>query len=97
MITLYTQPGCQPCKQAKQMLLDGDLEEGIDFVVLDIAASEAARDFVVNELGAKSTPVITSWSHPPVLGFSAQGKKQLAEIIEIHKAPRTYGDGTWLH
>lgn len=52
MVTLYSQPGCQPCRLTK-MQMD---KLGLDYTVVDIKASPEglAR---VQELGYQSTPV----------------------------------------
>lgn len=54
MINVYTQPDCRACKRVM-----GKLEEaGIRFGAVDVSLDDDARDYVVSELGAKSTPVV---------------------------------------
>lgn len=62
MITVYTQPGCAPCRRLIEYLTG----MGVEFLVEDITESDAAYDYV-KQLGATTTPVVvnTSW----VAGF----------------------------
>lgn len=52
-VTIFTQPGCQPCRMTKQMLNT----RNINFEEIDIAESPAALDFVKG-LGFKEAPVV---------------------------------------
>lgn len=53
MVTIYSQPGCSPCRRVKSFLERNNVE----FNDVDIASDDAARDHV-QELGYKQTPVI---------------------------------------
>jgi len=70
VITVYTQPGCAPCKRVIEVLR-GNLTEGDEFKVVDITEDREAREYVVEGLGAKSTPVIESDydGGNPIIGF----------------------------
>ena len=52
-VTVYSQPGCQPCKATIRML--SRLQ--IDYVVIDITTNIKAYDYIV-ALGFKQTPVV---------------------------------------
>jgi glutaredoxin-like protein NrdH len=85
MITVYTQPGCGPCKRVVTQLRDAGLVEGEDFDVADITVSPDDKDFVVNRLKARATPVITSWTHPPIF---ANELEKLGPLINLYKATK---------
>lgn len=53
MVTVYSQPNCQPCKATKRFLE----KNGIDHEVIDLSQDHDAREFVVS-LGYKETPVV---------------------------------------
>ena len=50
---LFTQPGCQPCKQVERKLN----QYGIPYIVHDISTDENARERV-KALGYTQTPVV---------------------------------------
>ena len=50
---LFTQPGCQPCKQVERKLV----QYGIPYIVHDISIDENARERVL-ALGYTQTPVV---------------------------------------
>lgn len=75
MIKLFTQPACKPCRDTKDLLDD----LGIEYETIDVATNDAARDFLVETLGVKQTPVVllddaTFWS-----GFDKDRIKALAQ------------------
>lgn len=55
MVTLYSQPGCYPCKGTMRAL-DG---VGVRYEVVDIAEDKDARDYIMS-LGYQSTPVVVT-------------------------------------
>ena len=56
-VTVYTQPGCQPCKATVRMLT----RLGVPFEVLDVRADKAAGEYA-RSLGFLETPVVVaSW------------------------------------
>ncbi|WP_280350406.1 glutaredoxin family protein [Nocardia abscessus] len=107
MITVYTQPDCQPCKQAIKVLEDAGLTEGDNFTVIDIREDEDAFVYVADHLEAKVTPVIESDIYDSgalIFGFTAYDKPRLwafiyAEQEQLDLAEFTADgiDGYWLH
>lgn len=77
MITVYSRPQCLPCKR----VIDKLAAAGLEFEVVDVSKDAKAYDYVVNQLGAKSTPVVTSWTHPPILGYQPD---KLADLIRYN-------------
>lgn len=72
-VTVYTQPACLPCKR-----VIGKLKEaGIIFDVIDISEDQDAWGYLVNVLGAKSTPVIEADGFEPILGYQPDKLKDL--------------------
>ena len=55
MITLYTKPGCQPCKATKRRLDKNHTE----YVVADITADDGRHLDYIKALGHASAPVVT--------------------------------------
>lgn len=53
IITVYTQPSCQPCKRT-MWLLD---REGVEYSTVDISTDPDAREAVL-ELGYMQAPVV---------------------------------------
>ncbi len=52
-VTIYTQPGCPPCKAAKEFLT----HHGVAFTAKDITQDDAAVDELI-ALESQSTPTI---------------------------------------
>ena len=52
-ITVYTKPGCPPCRATLRALE----RAGLDYDIIDITADAEARDFVMS-LGALQVPVV---------------------------------------
>ena len=73
-VTVYSQPGCQPCRLVKKRLYDA----GIEFEDVDITKNEDARTYVTEVLGASTVPVIVTDTHDPIVGFRLE---QLTELI----------------
>lgn len=71
-VTVYTKPSCVQCSMTYKALD----KAGVDYMVVDIAADESARDYVVS-LGYLQAPVVVAdddhWS-----GFRPERIKQLA-------------------
>lgn len=63
-VTLYTQPGCQPCKATYRRLTD----KGVEFDVRDVSVSESALE-EVRALGYQMTPVVVTESGEHWSGF----------------------------
>ncbi|GAB4584443.1 glutaredoxin family protein [Nocardia sp. IFM 10818] len=92
MIYIYSQPGCQPCKMVIKMIE----ESGVNFTVLDISTDHLAREYVVETLGARSTPVI-EYGKEHVSGFTPETKPKVQAFIDAESSPTVYGPGTFLH
>ena len=81
-IEVYTQPNCKPCDDVKLKLEAA----GIEFEVIDITTDAQALAYVTQVLGAKSTPIIVTATHEPVIG---DRPKELADLIEFYTASET--------
>lgn len=82
-VIVYTQPACLPCKRVIRKLE----EAGVGFQVVDISEDQDAWAYLVNVLGAKSTPVIQSDDFPPILGYDPDKLKELLLFLnsdQIH-------------
>lgn len=55
MVTIYTQPSCQPCKISKQIFRD----LGIEFEEIDVSLDPEGLEAVRN-LGYSSAPVVVA-------------------------------------
>lgn len=54
-VTVYTKPGCMPCKLTKDWLT----RNNVGHLTVDVYASPAAFDYVTRELGYQQMPVVT--------------------------------------
>jgi glutaredoxin-like protein NrdH len=72
-LTVYTQPGCLPCKRVIQKLE----EAGIHPDVVDISEDLLAKEYVTKFLQAKSTPVIEAPGFDAVLGYQPDKLKEI--------------------
>ncbi|MCA2331877.1 NrdH-redoxin [Mycobacterium avium] len=78
-VTVYTQPGCRPCKR----IMDQLKMFGVPFEVVDISLPEfsEAKTYVTEVLGAKSTPVVVSDVYEPIIGYQPDKIKQLVTAL----------------
>ena len=53
-IKVYTKPGCPGCRLAKDILDEYEIK----YTTVDVSVDSEARDYLINDLGAKSVPVI---------------------------------------
>ncbi|WEG18668.1 glutaredoxin-like protein NrdH [Alkalihalophilus pseudofirmus] len=65
MITLYTKYGCPQCDMTKRVL-DG---EGIEYTSINVEDDAEALDYVKNNLGFSSMPVVVKDGEEPFSGF----------------------------
>ena len=68
IITVYTQPGCQPCKATKRWLDKRD----IDYTTVDVAESPADLE-AIKALGYQSVPVVIVSTGDPETDLHWQG------------------------
>lgn len=75
-ITVYTQPGCRPCKRVLSKLLDA----GLPYRAVDISTDLEGRAYV-ESLGAKSVPVVTvdRDGYRPIVGYQPDLLKYLID------------------
>lgn len=80
-VTVYTNPGCRPCKRVLAKLRGAE----IDFheVDLSLPEHEDARSYVQNVLGASSVPVIVSDVHDPIIGYDPTKLKSLIAALAL--------------
>lgn len=65
MMTVYSKPNCVQCT-ATYRALDG---QGIDYQVVDLTGSDAALEYVTQELGYNQAPVVVVDEHDHWSGF----------------------------
>lgn len=73
-ITVFSQPGCQPCRLVKKRLNDA----GVEFNDVDITLDQPAHHYITEVLQAHTVPVIVADDRDPIIGFRVD---QLAELI----------------
>lgn len=81
-VTVYTQPGCKPCTVVKEMLE----EAGIDYDAVDVTLNNEAFDYVTKVLKLRSTPVIVTDTHAPIVG---DDRDALLDLINYYTASET--------
>lgn len=82
MITVYTQPGCRPCKRVIKQLQTA----GLPVDEVDISADLLARDYVQRFMQAKSLPVIEADGYEPIKGYQPELVKYLIETYPKEEA-----------
>lgn len=78
-VTVYTKPGCRPCKRIIETLQQFGVE--MEIVDLEDPQFSDAKTYVTEVLGARSTPVVVSDSHPPIIGYQPEKIKQLVSDL----------------
>ncbi|BBX09452.1 hypothetical protein MAIC_42550 [Mycolicibacterium aichiense] len=81
-VTIYTQPGCGPCTVVKELLE----EAGIDYDAVDVTLNSEAYDYVTKVLKLRSTPVIVTDTHDPIVG---DDRDKLQDLIHYYTASET--------
>lgn len=79
-ITVYSQPASQPaCVQchATYRALDS---KGLEYTVIDISQNDAARDYVVEELGYRQAPVVVIDDEDHWSGFRPDQISRIAAL-----------------
>ncbi|MEK4824459.1 glutaredoxin-like protein NrdH [Niallia sp. FSL W8-0951] len=64
-VTVYTKHGCPQCDMTKRVL-EG---EGVNFNTINVEEDEAALNYVKNDLGFSSMPVVVAEGIEPFSGF----------------------------
>lgn len=72
-ITVYTKYGCPQCDMTKRVLQG----EGIEFDVKNVEEDEVALNYVKEELGFSSMPVVVADGIEPFSGFQPDRLKAL--------------------
>lgn len=77
-ITLYTKPGCQPCRITAKKFTDA----GIEFNTVDLSENPAAVEYVTEELGYQQAPVVVvdDQAH-----WSGLNPAKIEEVIQASK------------
>lgn len=73
MVKVYSGPQCQKCRITKKILTD----RGVEFVSVDIAEDDEARDYITNTLGFNSLPVVETEPGVAFSGFRPEVLKTL--------------------
>lgn len=81
-ITVYTQPHCKPCERVKEKLT----KAGIQFEAVDLTLNNEAYDYVTKVLKVRSTPVVVSDTHEPIIGYQPE---KLQELIDYYTSSET--------
>lgn len=85
VVTVYTQPGCLPCKRVVSKLQDA----GVPVDVVDITEDPVSKDYVTQVLKANSVPVVEAPGFEVIRGYQPDKLKDLIRewtlpIDEIH-------------
>jgi len=68
IISVYTSPGCQPCKATKRWLD----REGVEYFTIDVSQNQADLA-AIKELGYKAAPVVIVSTGDPEIEIHWQG------------------------
>lgn len=77
-ITLYTKPGCQPCRITAKKFT----EAGIIFKTVDLSQNPAAVEYVTEELGCQQAPIVVVDDNEHWAGLNPA---KIADTIEQFK------------
>lgn len=79
--TVYTNPGCRPCKRVIGLLE----KAGVEHEVVDLSLPEHAdaHAYVTEVLGARSTPVVVSDVAEPIIGYEPVQLKALISSLKL--------------
>jgi glutaredoxin-like protein NrdH len=72
-LTVYSKPSCVQCT-ATYRALDA---KGIEYTVVDLSTNEAAREYVIDDLGYRQAPVVVASDQDHWSGFRP-------DLIEKH-------------
>lgn len=72
-VTIYTQPGCQPCVRVRELLE----KEGIGYDLVNLQTNDEARTYVMDVLKASTVPVIVTDVMDPIIGADPEKLKEL--------------------
>ncbi|MGW1739995.1 glutaredoxin family protein [Nocardia sp. NPDC001965] len=102
MICIYTQPSCGPCGQVKRLFEDSWLVERVDYEIIDVSENHEAAEFVKDQLGFRSVPVVYAPDYDLVIHEFREGLLlQLINDVELDKSLDEFAaetdDGYWLH
>ncbi len=78
MITVYTQPGCLPCKRVLSKLLDARLPHR----AVDVTTNPVAKQTLV-DMNAKSVPVVMADGYLPIVGYQPDLLKYLIDTYRL--------------
>lgn len=68
IISVYTSPGCQPCKATKRWLD----KQGVEYRTIDVSQNPADLE-AIKELGYKAAPVVIVSTGDPEIEIHWQG------------------------
>ena len=83
IVYVYTQPDCRPCKRVIEKLANG----GVNHRVIDISRDSLMHDYVVQHLGARSTPVVEAEGVPPIRGYDLEKLQEIIDHYGAHGEP----------
>ncbi|WP_341395906.1 glutaredoxin family protein [Arthrobacter sp. G119Y2] len=81
-ITVYTRPGCSPCK----LTIRKFEAAGLTPQVVDISTAETAVDYISNELGYAQVPVVVYDKDGSEDHWSGLNPDKINQVIELEKA-----------
>lgn len=79
MITVYTQPGCRPCKRVVNKIQEAQLP----YTVIDVSVDEDGMEYL-RSIGAKGVPVVRADNgYSPIVGYQPDLLKYLLETYQL--------------
>ncbi|WP_461171178.1 glutaredoxin family protein [Arthrobacter sp. Z1-15] len=81
-ITVYTRPGCSPCK----LTIRKFEAAGLTPQVVDISTAGTAVDYISNELGYAQVPVVVYDKDGSEDHWSGLNPDKINQVIELEKA-----------
>ena len=82
-ITVYTKPGCSPCKITVRKFESA----GLDPQVVDISVTPAALEYITDELGYAQAPVVVYERGGSEDHWSGLNPDKINQVIALEKTP----------
>lgn len=82
-ITVYTKPGCSPCK----LTIGKFKTAGLDVQIVDISATPAALEYITEELGYAQAPVVVYEREGSEDHWSGLNPDKINQVIGLETAP----------
>ncbi|SDI70824.1 glutaredoxin-like protein NrdH [Arthrobacter subterraneus] len=79
-LTIYTKPGCFPCRKTIEKFQDA----GLSPQIVDVSTTPAALEYITEELGYSQAPVVMYDKDGSEDHWSGLNPTKISHVIELH-------------